>query len=105
MIESGLSSIDSILKLCEIGSILIGGGLVFFRLGETTSKMEAAMKAQASEISELKEDVKVVSRLLTDVAVQDQRLNTIDKRLEVLDRRYEDLRHGRGFVTEHPSAL
>lgn len=100
--SENIASLDSILKLCEIGSILIGGGMVFYKLGRTTSAMEAAMALQAKEISELKEDVKVVGHLLTAVAVQDQRLDTMDKRWEVLDRRYEDLRHGRGFVTEHP---
>jgi hypothetical protein len=42
--------------------------------------------------------MKVVNTLLTDVAVQKQRLDTMDARMDTLDRRYDELRHGDGFV-------
>ena len=91
-------TLDAALKIAEIVSIIGGGGLVVYRLGRTSAKIEAAMTLQAAEISELKEDVKVVGRLLTDVAVQKERLDSHARRLDLLDRRYDELRHGEGFV-------
>jgi hypothetical protein len=39
-----------------------------------------------------------LSKLITEVALQGQRLDMQDKRLDTLDRRYEELRHGEGFT-------
>src|SRR4051794_27432091 len=91
-------SFEAILKIAEIISVIGGGGLVVFRLGRTTSTRESAMKSQGTAIEELKEDVKIVGKLLTEVAVQKTRLDGLDQRIGTLDRRYEELRHGEGFV-------
>jgi len=101
----GQVSFDTLLKLAEVLSILGGGGLVAFRLGRTTTRVEAAMLLHGREISELKTEMKQVSNLLTQVALQGQRLDTQDKRLDTLDRRYEELRHGEGFVVPAPGRM
>lgn len=91
-------SLDTILRVAEIFSILGGGGLVAFKVGRSTEAMDAAVAAQEktaqalkSEIDGLKEEVKQVGKILTQLALQEQRLNMLDKR-------YEELRHGEGFV-------
>lgn len=98
MAPDAFAALDTALKVIEVVSILGGGGLVLIRLGKTTGRVEAAMKLQAEEIADLKGEVKVVNKLLTDVAVQKQRLDTMDMRIDTLDRRYDELRHGDGFV-------
>jgi len=50
-----------------------------------------AMRQQATEIAALKDEIKELSKLVTEVAVQ-------SKRLDILEQRYEELRHGEGFV-------
>jgi hypothetical protein len=93
-----LAALDTGLKLIEVIGIVGGGGLILIRLGRTTGRVELAMKQQADEIKGLKDEMKVVNTLLTDVAVQKQRLDTMDARMDTLDRRYDELRHGDGFV-------
>lgn len=84
-------TLDAILKVIEIVSFLGGGGLVFFRLGRVTASVQSAMATQTADISELKQDIKVVSRVLTELAVQKTRLDNIDKRID-------ELRHGDGWI-------
>jgi cell division protein FtsL len=43
------------------------------------------------DVTELKAEVKQFSQILTELALQSQRI-------DMLDRRYEELRHGEGFV-------
>ena len=89
--EDGSLSLDTILKIGEILSILFGGALVFFKMGSVLTQVKEAIRIEALAVSELKEDVKVINRLLTDVAVQKSRLDSMDKRID-------ELRHGEGFV-------
>jgi hypothetical protein len=84
-------SIDTAFKLIEIVSMLGGGGLVAFRLGKNSQVVREAMRQQAAEIAMLKDEIKELSKLVTEVAVQ-------SKRLDILEQRYEELRHGEGFV-------
>ena len=84
-------SLDTVFKLIEIVSILGGGGLVAFRLGKNSQVVREAMRQQAAEIASLKDEIKELSKLVTEVAVQ-------SKRLDMLEQRYEELRHGEGFV-------
>jgi hypothetical protein len=90
--------LDIALKVAEIVSILAGGTVVAFRLGRTTQRVEAAMTQQGQEINSLRDEIKTLSKLITEVALQGQRLDMQDKRLDTLDRRYEELRHGEGFA-------
>lgn len=99
------ATLDTALKLVEIVSF-VGAGLIFiFRGGVGTQKMEAAIsalkdltEAQGEQISELRTDFKQVTGILTQLAVQNTKLESIDKRVNMLDQRYEELRHGEGFV-------
>ncbi len=84
-------SIDTAFKLIEIASILGGGGLVSFRLGRNSQVVREAMRQQAAEIAMLKDEIKELSKLVTEVAVQ-------SSRLDMLEKRYDELRHGEGFV-------
>jgi hypothetical protein len=84
-------SIDTAFKLIEIASILGGGGLVAFRLGRNSQVVREAMRQQAAEIAMLKDEIKELSKLVTEVAVA-------SKRLDILEQRYDELRHGEGFV-------
>ncbi len=84
-------SVDTAFKLVEIVSILAGGGMVAFRLGKNSQVVREAMRQQASEIAALKDEIKELSKLVTEVAVQ-------SKRLDILEQRYEELRHAEGFV-------
>jgi hypothetical protein len=84
-------NLDTVLRVAEIFSIIGGGGLVAFRLGRSTAQMHEATLRQSAEIEDLKVEIKQLGAILTKLAVQEERLNT-------LTRWYDELRHGSGFV-------
>ena len=53
--------------------------------------MRHELKELRADVHELKVDVKQFAGILTSLAIQNERIN-------LLDRRYEELRHGEGFV-------
>lgn len=50
------------------------------------------------EIEELKEVAKALATVVTTQAVQSTRLDTAAERLNMMDKKIEDLRHGDGFI-------
>jgi len=84
--------------IAQIVSILGGGGLVAYRLGRTTQRMESSIDLQkqlslqnGEEIRELKSEVKALNALMTEVALQ-------KVAIERLEQWYDELRRGEGFV-------
>lgn len=86
-----MKDINTILQIVQILSIVGGGGLVAFRLGRATELQAATNKQHSEQIAELKMAMKDFARVVTELAVQ-------GKRLDILDQRYEELRHGEGYV-------
>lgn len=85
---------DLVIRLGDlllIFSILAGGitafALVKFRLDRVEVALE---KATASMV----EEAKKMSQALIDIA-------RTQERLDAMDRRIDDLQHGRGFILEH----
>lgn len=115
-------SLDTALKALEI--ITVGGAAaaVFYKLGATTEKFENIGKLQAAEISALKINAEKVAQgqerigdLITKVALQQQRLDNqserqtahearTDQRFGLLERRFDELRHGEGYITAKGAA-
>jgi archaellum component FlaC len=61
-------------------------------------RVENIITLQGEQISTLKDEIKMLSKLVTEVAVQNNRLDSQDKRLDSLDRTIEDLRRGEGMI-------
>lgn len=91
--------LDIVLKIFEIASIL-GGGVIFMvyigRSFEATNQMVNSLKdvvlAQGLELKELRAEMKQFAAVLTQVAVQKERIDTISQRILVLDSRLDELR-------------
>lgn len=62
------------------------------------TKFETIGKQQAVEISELKEEVKAVSKVVTQMAVQNTRLDAMAQRMTIQEKLIDDLRRGEGFI-------
>lgn len=77
--------------LAQILAILGGGGAVAYRIGRSTERVEIISAQAAASISELKGDVAVLKALMTEVALQ-------KASIERLERWYEELRRGEGFI-------
>ena len=93
-------SVETVLRILEIISILGGGGGVAFGIFRFILKMEAAIQAlnaisqrQSSDIGDLKVEIKKLNDVLTSLAVQAERLNAMQHQID-------DIRHGRGLVLD-----
>lgn len=72
-------------NLIEIASIVLGGLLVMVRLNNTVAKL-------AVDMQQVQAEIKKIAELMTTVAVQDVRLDSLNDRLNTMDRRYDELR-------------
>lgn len=91
-------SLDVIFKSIELISIMGGGGFMVFKFGRASQRFETVAMQQGMEISELKADIKELSRVMTKVALQDERLVNISARMNSFEDRLSDMAHGRGFI-------
>lgn len=91
-------NVQILLQVLQIVAIVGGGGVVAFRLGRVTQRVEMSLDTQNKAISGLQDDVKELNRVVTSVALQGQRIDTLGARIDLLDKRYEEIRHGEGFV-------
>lgn len=66
-----------------------------FRSGKFAQNIETMQR----EITELKEVAKSLAVIITQQAVQSVRMDTQGERLNILDKRLEDLRRGEGLIT------
>lgn len=90
--------LDLVIKLGTLVSMIGGGGIIIWRISRMATRFEMFGRAQADEIKEIKNEMVAMRALMTAVAVQKERLDGQAERLNLLDRRYEELRHGEGYV-------
>ncbi len=90
--------LDTAIKLAQLAALVVGGGTIIYRMSRMATTFELIGKQQAKEISEVKVEVRELGKMVTDLAVQKTRLDNQAERLNLLDKRYEELRHGEGFV-------
>lgn len=77
---------------------LLGIGFALVKLGIAVGKFETIGKQQALEISQLKDTVKAIGSLVTEMAVSSQRMDMMAERLNRNERVIDDLRRGEGFI-------
>lgn len=82
----------------QILSVLGGGGVIAYRLGQSNQRLESAVEFTKSlsaqtttAITELKADVAALRTVLTEVALQ-------KAEIAQLRQWYDELRHGEGLV-------
>lgn len=91
--------LDFIFKIVEIAAIVFGGGAILIKMGRMMGEFTTIGKQQAAEINEIKQEVKQLNTLITTVAVQKAEMSSIREELALLRRWYDELRHGRGYIT------
>lgn len=77
---------------------LIAVIVAVYKMGRAVERFETIGIQQAVEIKELKEAVTRVTELVTEMALQSQRLDTIEERIGSQRRLIEDLREGKGWI-------
>ena len=84
-------TLDNIFKIIEIISLVGGGGFVVWRVGRVGGRIETSNELQSLRLAALEVDIKALNKVITEVAVQ-------NNRIDMLEKRYEEIRHGEGFV-------
>lgn len=91
--------IDWNFRIGDVAVIMsLAGTCIFyaFRSGRFAENILTMQK----EITELKEVAKSLAVIITAQAVQTVRQDSQGERLNILDKRVEDLRHGEGFIVK-----
>jgi hypothetical protein len=90
--------IDWSIKVGDIATLVGLAGtcvLYAYRSGKFAESMEQVKK----QLEEMKDVAKDTAKLLTQVAVQNTRLDNFTERQNMTDKRVEDLRRGNGWIT------
>lgn len=77
---------------------LFGGGAMVLRASQDNKELRDDMKM-------MQEELKGLAKIVTEQAVQSQRLNDQGRRMTMLEQRIEDLRRGRGYVQDHGASV
>jgi hypothetical protein len=93
------SSLDLILKVGEIVTIIGSVGVGLFTIGRSTSRMETLITTQAEDIIGVKTELKKLTDVITVQAVQTTRIDNLSSLITSVDKRVEELRRGVGWVT------
>ncbi|MDE2468553.1 MAG: hypothetical protein KGL35_07385 [Bradyrhizobium sp.] len=104
-VSETLAYVSIVVGVVQTLAILGGGGMVAFRLGRSTQKVESAIAAQEGNfrqanavIAEIKGEIVAMRGLMTEVALQKQEITQIRQDTAQLREWYDALRHGEGFV-------
>lgn len=85
----------------RIGDILVvlslAGTCIFYAF--RSGRFAESIVTMQREIRELKEVAKSLAVIITQQAVQTVRLDSQGERLNMMDKRLEDLRDGKGWIT------
>jgi hypothetical protein len=83
--------------LTFVGGVVVAATFLYNR-GRRDSRLEEAMTLCLKEISQIKSELSEFSKAITQLAVQKERMDGMSDRLNMMDRRYDEIRHGDGFV-------
>lgn len=87
-------------RVGDIGVIISMAGTCIFYAFRSGRFAESILHMQ-KEITELKEVAKSLMVVITNQAVATVRMDSQGERLNILDKRIEDLRKGEGLITQH----
>ena len=98
-------TLSDLLQIGEIVSIVGGGLIALITFGRFTGRLETTIAASSArtdalqqEIGELKEETKKIAELVTGLAVTTTRLDAFSQRVLLLEKWYDELRRGEGYV-------
>lgn len=106
------ANLTLVLQVVEIISITAGavgvilrGGKIALQVGAAVERFQLVGEQHGRELSQLKTEVTALKEVIVQVAVQNQRLDSMENRVQLLDSRFEELRHGRGLVVNRNDLL
>lgn len=97
MIISG-AQLTILLTILGMGS---AGIAALVKMGRIAGRFEHIAEKQAEEIESLKKSVESLTKVVTEVALQNQRQDMLDKRQGRLEEQLDALRKGEGWIMPH----
>lgn len=91
-------NVDLAFKAAEVLSIFGGGSFMLVKLGRAVERFEILGALQSKEIAELKTEVVTMRNVITQVALQNERLDQISKRINNQDETILLMRKGEGYI-------
>ena len=85
----GLSELSQVI---QTAAVVFGGAIILVKMGRMMGAFEQIGKRQAMEITEIKSELKDLSKLLTTVAVQKNELNNLREQFVIIQRQLEEIR-------------
>lgn len=81
----------------EAVALLGGAAGLMYKLGSAMEKFEQIAVQQTRELSDLKTEVVQMRTIVGQIAIQTQRIDSLEARFDTLDKRLYDLSCGEGF--------
>ncbi len=94
MIDWNVRFGDILVMASFLGTALILAASLGTKFGVFTIRMDTLQK----DMGEMKDWQRAMQTTLTAVAVQQSKLDAVDRRLTIIDESIDDIRHGRGFI-------
>lgn len=84
----------------NVGNVMVFMGVICtgFLYAFRSGKFAESIKDMKEDITDLKEITKELAKLLTTVAVHNNQMESASDRINLMDRKIEDLRKGDGFI-------
>lgn len=84
--------------LIAVAGVLLTSIIAVAKFGRVTGIMETSIRSQNETLGELKGEFKEIRTVITQIAVQTDRLNTFSAAMQNLTRRVDDMARGEGFI-------
>jgi len=91
-------TVQIVVNLVTLIALMGGGGILVFKIGRAVSKFEVVAEHQAIDIKEIRMDVKIIGDATLKLALQEERMTAISRRMTNLEATVKELQHGEGFV-------
>lgn len=77
---------------------ILGMAITMTKLGRMAGVMETSLSAQKADIGEMRDDIKALNSVVTQLAVTQERMDAMSAHIVRIDKRVELLAQGEGFV-------
>lgn len=98
MIDWSVRFGDILVMVSFLVSAIIFAGTVLIKIGSFTTGFNIKMDVMQTDMKDMKDWQRAMQATLTAVAVQQSKLDAVDRRLTIIDESIDDIRHGRGFI-------
>ena len=101
-----MACVDWTISLGNIATLigfLIGGVLFVFSMKSEMRVFGERFTVIDAQVKDIKLEVSGLSKAMVQIAVQSTRLDSLSERISTIDRRYDELRRGVGFIGNGPN--